>query len=110
MDVNYAGTKSAMNQAYAGSMNQQAAPVAPANPSCFGNIEDVCGTCSSMASRVERIVNRLSGIVPVDNPNAGQIQGEPNGIFDAADRQARDIRDSMDRIAQALNRLEKSLP
>lgn len=94
----------------ADTMNAARAAPKPVNPSCFGNVEDVTGTCSSVASRVERVVARLCGQLPPSTDGAGQITGEPNGLFEAADRQARDIRSSMDRIIDAVTRLEGSLP
>jgi hypothetical protein len=87
-------------------------PVAPkpVNPSCFGNVEDVCIQSSAVAQRVENLVNRLCGFPP-PSPEAGNaIQGEPNGMLEAADRQARDIRANLQRILDATDRLEKQLP
>jgi hypothetical protein len=101
----------APSAAYLNAPRNTAALPTPVNPSCFGNIEDVTGTCSTAANRVERAVDRLCGVVPTaDSTRAGNEIGGPNGLFDAADRQARDIRGSMDRIFAALDRLEKHLP
>lgn len=87
-------------------------PVAPkpVNPSCFGNIEDVCIQSNSVALRVEKLVNRLCGYPPPSPEGGNAIQGEPNGMLEAADRQARDIRVSLQRIIDASDRLEKQLP
>lgn len=85
-------------------------PPQAVNPSCFGNIEDVCAMCLSAAQRVERTVARLAGDFPAEDPAGKGIANSPNGLFDAADRQAHDIRDSMRRIGRALDVLEKALP
>lgn len=79
-----------------------------ANPSCFGNIEEVRGTCEAAADRVERAVSRLCGSVPTE-PRAGE-RPAADGLFSQADEQARDIRKAMDRIFAALDRLESQLP
>lgn len=87
-------------------------PVAPrpVNPSCFGNIEDVCQQAQAAALRVERLINRLCGHPPPSPKATNAIQGEPNGMLEAADRQARDIRVNLQRILDATDRLEKQLP
>ena len=82
----------------------------PVNPSCFGNIEDVCNQSARVAAMVEKIVNRLCGHPPPNPPESGAIQGEPNGMLEAADCQARDIRTNLQRILDATDRLEKQLP
>ena len=89
------------------------APTAPkpVNPSCFGNVEDVCIQSSAVALRVEKLVNRLCGFPPPSNADSAKdIQGEPNGMLEAAARQARDIRVNLQRILDATDRLEKQLP
>jgi hypothetical protein len=96
----------------AGSQRAHPAPptVKPVNPSCFGNVEDVCRQSEAVASRVEKLISRLCGFPP-PSPDAGNaIQGEPNGMLEAADRQARDIRANLQRILDATDRLEKQLP
>lgn len=88
-------------------MQVPAAPK-PANPSCFGNIEDVTDSCRSAAERVERVVARLCG--EVEQAPVGSNPNVPQGLFEAADQQARDIRTCMDRIFRACERLEGQLP
>lgn len=80
------------------------------NPSCFGNVEDVCGMSGSAAARVDKVVNRLCGLPPPQPDSAGSIQGDANGLFEATDRQAREIRANLERIFAAVDRLEKNLP
>lgn len=84
--------------------------VKPVNPSCFGNIEDVCQQSVSVANRVEKLISRLCGFPPPGPAETNAIQGEPNGMLEAADRQARDIRLNLQRILDATERLEKQLP
>jgi hypothetical protein len=78
------------------------------NPSCFGTIEGAMVECSQTSARVVRLIDRLTGVAP--DPTAGQDANEPNGLFDAASRQALAIRDDMQRINDALDRLESQLP
>lgn len=89
----------------------RAPTVKPVNPSCFGNVEDVCKQSEAVAQRVEKIINRLCGFPPPSAPEqTAAVQGEPNGMLEAADRQARDIRVNLQRILDATDRLEKQLP
>lgn len=81
----------------------------PVNPSCFGNIEDVSGMCATVASRVEKMVNRMIGDPP-PSPEATGIAPGAVGLFGIADLHAREVRESMKRILTALDRLETSLP
>lgn len=82
----------------------------PVNPSCFGNIEDVAVQSHRVADRVEKLASRLAGFPP-PSPDAGNaVEGEPNGLMEAADRQARDIRNNLQRIIDAVERIEQRLP
>lgn len=87
-------------------------PPAPgANPSCFGNLEDVRGTAEAAVHRVERAVARLVGhLTDTTDATIGLQSGRPPHLFDAADQDARDIRGFCDRIFAAVDRLEKNLP
>ncbi len=105
----YAGTAGSRHAADMGARSGLVEPPRAVNPSCFGNIEDVTSTCSSVAQRVERTVARLCGDYPAAESKPAQ-GNSPNGLFDAADRQAHDIRESMSRITRALDILDKATP
>lgn len=101
-------TRAVSTAEYAGRAGAQALPKA-VNPSCFGNIEDVCQQASAVAQRVEKLINRLCGYPP-PTPTDPSVQSEPDGLLEAADRQARDIRANLQRVLDATERLEKQLP
>lgn len=85
------------------------APPKAVNPSCFGNVESVREVCESAAGRVERAVAKLCGDPP-PSPGADGPLPSAHGLFGIADLHARDIRESMKRIFDAIERLESQLP
>jgi hypothetical protein len=83
-------------------------PARAVNPSCFGTIEGALAESSQAAARVVRMIDRLLGAVP--EAVLGSNPTDPSGLFDVASRQAMAIRDDMQRINGALDRLESQLP
>jgi hypothetical protein len=81
----------------------------PVNASCFGSIEDVSRAAIGAATRVESLVDRLCGTVPQPAETSDDIRGG-SCLFEAAEQNAREIRNSAERINAALDRLEKCLP
>lgn len=111
--VGYAGTASSRHAADIGARSGLIPPPPAAaprgiNPSAFGSLDAAVEHAYATRNRIERIVERLAGVVPeagiVDKPS------EPNGLLDAATRQACDISANMRRISDALDRLESQLP
>jgi hypothetical protein len=82
--------------------------VRPVNPSCFGTIEGAMAESSQTATRVVSMIDRLLGTAP--EATLGRDASDPSGLFDVAYRQAMAIRDDMQRINTALDRLESQLP
>lgn len=89
---------------------QMPAPPRAVNPSCFGTLEGATEQAHATRIRIERMADRLSGVVPEAASTDANKLGEPNGLFDAATRQALDISENMRRINAALDRLDSQLP
>lgn len=83
-------------------------PPRAVNPSCFGTVEGATAECSQTSARVVRMIDRLIGAAP--EATSGQNASDPSGLFDVASRHALSIRDDMQRINAALDRLESQLP
>lgn len=85
-----------------------AIPAAPVNPSCFGTIEHTAMEAARVANRVQSIVNRLAGDVPLKG--AASTTSDPDGLLAEATEHTLSIQSSLNDISAALDRLEKNLP
>ena len=112
MAETYAGTAGSRH-AYDMGVKSGMIPPPPAqprgvNPSCFGTLEAAQEHAYAARARIERLADRLVGCVP-ECGDATASSGA-NGMFDAATQQALNISENMQRINNALDRIESQLP